>query len=217
MAELPVPQAGGHITDLAAELALGILPDDEAESARLHMRTCPQCAAEVASLTPVADRLLDLVPGTEPPLGFDRRVLASVSPASVRKLQRLHFSRRFTILSAAAAAAIVFGTMGWMAGRGSTRHVERTAAELVSNGRSLGEVETYGRPTWLTVSVHGLSGSGRVVCQVVYKNGTVATMGSFDLVKGSGSWSAPDPAGVSSASEARLVDSTGHVVAVARF
>ena len=218
MAELTTPQDGGHVTDLAPELALGILPEAEEESARMHLRSCSQCAAEVASLTPVADRLLELVPGTEPPLGFDRRVLATVSPSSVRRLRRPHLSRRFAVMSAAAAAAIVFGTMGWMAGRGTTHHhVVRTAAEFKVNGHEIGEVETYGHPAWLTVSVHGVNTTGRVTCQVVQKDGTVWTMGSFDLVKGSGTWSTPDPSGLSGATEARLVDTGGHVVAVARF
>ena len=218
MAELSNPQNGGHVTDLAPELALGILPEAEAESARLHLRSCRQCAAEVASLTPVADRLLELVPGTEPPLGFDRRVLATVSRFSVRRLRFPHVSRRLAVMSAAAAAAIVFGTMGWMAGRGTTNHrVETTAAEFVVNGHRIGEVETYGHPSWVTVSVHDVGMTGRVTCQVVNKNGTTWTMGSFDLVKGSGTWSTPDPSGLSGASQARLVDTSGHVIAVAQF
>ena len=217
MAELSTPNEGGHVTDLAAELALGILPEEEAESVRLHLRSCPACAAEVASLAPVADRLLELVPGTEPPLGFDRRVLENVTPSPLRRLRSLHPSPRQTIASVAAAAAIVFGTMGWMAGRGTTHHPVRTAAQFVVNGHEIGEVETYGHPSWLTVSVHGLDATGPVICQVVNKDGTVSTMGSFDLVKGSGSWSTPDPAGLSHAAEARLVDASGDVVAIARF
>ncbi len=207
---------GGHVTDLAPELALGILPEAEAEAARDHMRTCPACSAEVASLTPVADRLLELVPGTEPPLGFERRVLAAVSPSSTRRL-RFHHRSLLTVVSAAAAAAIVFGTVGWIAGRGTTSHHVRTAAELVASGRDVGEVEAYGHPAWLSVSVHGVANADRVTCLVVGKDGNVRTMGSFDLVKGSGMWSTPDPSGLSGVAEARLVGTDGHVLAIAHF
>ena len=217
MAEFHTPTDGGHVSDLAPELALGILPEAEAESARLHLRSCPQCSAEVASLTPVADRLLELVPGTEPPLGFDRRVLASVSHTGVRRLRFSFNSRRFAVVSAAAAAALVFGTIGWMAGQSTTSHHIHTQADLVSSGRNVGEVETYGHPAWLTVSVKGVNTTSRVTCQVIHNDGTVTTMGSFDLVKGSGTWSTPDPSGLTGVTEARLVDSDGHVLAVARL
>ena len=221
MADQPTPDfaaraGGGHVTDLAAELALGILPEAEAEAARDHMRTCPACSAEVASLTPVADRLLDLVPGTEPPLGFERRVLAAVSPSSTRRLRLPHRSL-MTVVSAAAAVALVFGAIGWIAGRGTSGHHVQTEAVLTSAGRNVGEVEAYGHPAWLSVSVHGVTNAGRVTCEVVRSDGTVWTMGSFDLVNGSGTWSSPDPSGLSGVVQARLVGADGQVLAVARL
>ena len=214
--DFTAPSGGGHVTDLAPELALGILPEAEAEAAREHMRTCPACSAEVASLTPVADRLLELVPGTEPPLGFERRVLASVSPSTTRRF-RLHHRSVLTVVSAAAAAALVFGAIGWLAGRGSTSHHVQTEAVLTSAGRDVGEVEAYGHPAWLSISVHGMTNAGRVTCEVVRGDGSVWTMGSFDLVNGSGTWSTPDPSGLSGAVQARLVGTDGQVLAVARL
>ncbi|HUE59101.1 MAG TPA: zf-HC2 domain-containing protein [Acidimicrobiales bacterium] len=210
------PSGGGHVTDLAPELALGILPEAEAEAARNHLRTCPACSAEVASLMPVTDRLLELVPGTEPPLGFDRRVLAEVSPSAARRFKFRHRSL-LTVASAAAAAALVFGTIGWIAGRGTKSNHVQTEAALVSNGRHVGEVDAYGHPAWLSISVHGVTNTGRVTCEIVYKDGHTWTMGSFDLVKGSGMWSTPDPSGFSNVTEARLVGTDGHILAVAHF
>jgi hypothetical protein len=208
---------GGHVTDLAPELALGILPEGEAEAARLHLRSCPQCAAEVASLNPIADRLLDLVPGTEPPLGFDRRVLAKAVPSGVRRLRFPHMSRRLAVLSAAAAAALVFGWSGWMAGESTGHHHIQMEAKLLSSGHQIGEVEGYGHPAWLTVSVHGVNNASRVTCEIVRSDGTVSTMGSFDLANGSGTWSTPNPSGLSGVTEARLVDSSGQLLGVAHF
>ena len=221
MADQPTPDfaatsGGGHVTDVAPELALGILPDAEAEAARDHMRTCPACSAEVASLAPVADRLLELVPGTEPPLGFERTVLAAVSPSTTRRF-RLHHRSLLTVVSAAAAVALVFGAIGWIAGRGTTSHHVQTEAVLTSAGRDVGKVETYGHPAWLSISVRGMANAGRVTCEVVRGDGSVWTMGSFDLVNGSGTWSTPDPSGLSGVVQARLVGTDGRVLAVARL
>ncbi len=64
--------------DLAAEFALDILEPEERSAVAAHLLRCPTCRAEVSGMEVVSERLLDLVPGTEPPLGFDRRVLARV-------------------------------------------------------------------------------------------------------------------------------------------
>jgi hypothetical protein len=67
------------------------------------------------------------------------------------------------------------------------------------------------------MTVHGAAGARKVTCELVGKNGDLTKVGSFDLVDGSGSWGAPEPAGVAGASAVRLVDSTGHVIATATF
>ena len=70
-----------QVNEAAAEFALGILAPDERESVEAHLQRCPTCRLEVESMQSVGTQLLDLVPGTEPPLGFDRRVLSRVKPA----------------------------------------------------------------------------------------------------------------------------------------
>ncbi|MGH9056175.1 MAG: hypothetical protein ACRDYY_10005, partial [Acidimicrobiales bacterium] len=74
----------GHVRDVAAELALGILPGGEQPAVASHLEACATCREEVGAMEVVAARLLELVPGTEPPLGFDHRVLARVSGSSRR-------------------------------------------------------------------------------------------------------------------------------------
>jgi hypothetical protein len=114
----------------------------------------------------------------------------------------------------------VFGTLGWFIGQGGSHpqaHV-LLAAAFRQAGRSIGEVDVYrGRSPWVSLSIRGSGTSGTVTCQLLYRNGHVTTLGSFDLVGGTGSWSAPDTAGTAAATGARLVDNHGQVVATANF
>src|SRR5438270_10969976 len=96
-----------EVRDTAAEFALDILGPAERSAVAAHILRCPECRAEVESMGETAGRLLDLVPGTEPPLGFDRRVMARVGqPARPDRVRR----RSRVGVGAAAAVLIVLGT-----------------------------------------------------------------------------------------------------------
>lgn len=208
-----------------AELALGALRGEELHRVSAHVEHCSECRREVTSMLPVASRLLELVPGTEPPLGFDRRVLSNVQQVE-RGGRRFEgrggrFARHRTVIMAvAAAAAIVFGVSGWLVGADSSGHHQsrpELTAEFVQQGRDVGEFEAYGKPLWLTVTVRGTGISGPVTCEMIHDDGSITTMGSFDLVGGSGTWSTPDPEGMANVTQAQLVDTTGKVVATAHI
>lgn len=204
-----------------AELALGALRGEELRRVSAHVEHCSECRREVNSMLPVASRLLELVPGTEPPLGFDRRVLSNVE--AVEGGASRFARRRSVIMAIAAAAAIVFGVSGWLVGAASSgpsgHHQGRPelTAEFVEQGHGVGQIEVYGKPLWLTVTVHGTGISGAVICEMVHADGSVTKMGPFDLVGGSGTWSAPDPEGMAHVTQAQLVDTAGKVVAVAHI
>src|SRR5262249_27686356 len=104
-----------EVRDSSAEFALGILPAEERASVAAHLLRCPSCREEVEGMMAVGTRLLDLVPGTEPPLGFDRRVLARVhgSHAAARTRSWRRPSRLVAAIAAAAAAAALFASVGW--------------------------------------------------------------------------------------------------------
>jgi hypothetical protein len=177
----------------------------------------------------VATRLVELVPGTEPPLGFDKRVLARVRdvPAGSRshRFGRLRVGRARLlagIAAVAAAAALVFGSVGWLMGHSahssSSSHRPLADAAFHQDGRDVGEVYAYrDDPMWLTMTVHGVRGGPRVTCELVATDGRLTELGSFDLVDGMGSWGAPDPGGLAHIAGARLVDSRGQVLATATF
>ncbi len=145
-----------QVRDAAAEYALDILEPGERSGIAAHLLRCPACREDVESMSGVATRLLELVPGTEPPLGFDRRVLARVrdlTPASrsVRWFGRgdRHGGRRARLMVAvatvAAAAALVFGSLGWFMGRSNhgTSHRVLIEAAFHQDGRDVGSVYVY--------------------------------------------------------------------------
>jgi anti-sigma-K factor RskA len=209
-----------EVRDASAEFALGILPAEERASLAAHLLRCPSCREEVEGMMAVGARLLDLVPGTEPPLGFDRRALARVhgSRAAARAGSWRRPSRVITAIAAAAAAAALFASVGWMAhGDKDPAEPAHLTAEFHQNGRAIGEVDAYGsHPLWVSMSVHGAAASGMVTCELIGRDGTIR-LGSFPLVRGGGAWSAPDPRGLEGVTGARLVDGQGRVVATADF
>jgi hypothetical protein len=211
-----------EVREAAAEFALDILRPHERSLIAAHLLRCPECRAEVDSMSAVSARLLELVPGTEPPLGFDERVLARLH--SEARPHRRFVSRRaprlFAALAAAAAAVvlIVSLSLGWFSGgAGSSAHQTVLTADLIQNGHEVGDVYADPHSAWLNMTVSGVRGAEKVTCELLHTDGHVTTVGSFDLVDGSGKWGAPEPGGFAGISGARLVDDQGHVIATATF
>jgi hypothetical protein len=211
-----------EVRDAAAEFALDILRPHERSLIAAHLLRCPECRAEVDAMSAVSARLLELVPGTEPPLGFDERVLARLhSDASPhRRFVNRRAPRLFAALAAVAAAVVlvVSLSLGWFSGGGgSPAHPAVLTANFVQSGRNVGEVDAYFEPAWLDMTVSGVRGTEKVTCELVHTDGRVTTVGSFDLVDGSGRWGAPDPGGFTGVTGARLVNDHGQVIATATF
>ena len=198
-----------NVRDAAAEYALGILPAGERADVARHLLGCEECRNEVRELEEVGTELLGLVPDAEPPLGFDRRVLAHVQRPRRRPVRMWVASG----VAAAAAAAVVLVSML----HGQTPRVHQVLATLVSDGRPVGMVYTEGRPQWLEMNVDDPAMSGPVTCYVVKAGGHLVRLGTFDLVHGSGYWGAPlDQAGSGRVIGVRLV-AAGQVTATANF
>lgn len=200
-----------EVRDAAAEFALGILPGDERAPLAAHLLRCQECRREVEELGRVGDDLLDLIPDAEPPLGFDRRVLATVQP------RRFRTPRRWIAAGAAGVVAAAGLAAGLVLADGGSDHPHELTATLVAAGHPIGSVYTEGRPPWIWMTVNHAPLSGHVTCDLVEADQTVVPLGSFDLVNGSGSWAAPEPAGTARVVGARLVSASGQVIAVARF
>jgi Putative zinc-finger len=197
----------------SAEYALGILPPDQRRAVAEHLLGCPTCRREVDEMGEIGDQLVGLIPDTEPPLGFDRRVLSRVD-STRRRPRRI----RWVIGASVAAACIAVAAL--VAPEVSSNHHAGTSealAVLRTNGEMVGSVYIDGHPPWVEMSVHGIGVTGPVSCELVNPDGSTTTIGTFDLVGGSGSWGAPLGEASSDPSAARLVDSSGHVIASASF
>jgi hypothetical protein len=165
----------------------------------------------VEALIEIATLLLDLVPATEPPLGFDHSVLARVTPQP-RRARRVAISVVAAVILCVLVAVAVSNVSA--GSRPAATPVEVTAA-FRAGGIRVGTFSARGRLIWVSVAVWGLPVSGPVICQLVDRNGAVHTLGLFDLVEGTGSWAAPDPPGIRRGQEARLIDGSGRIVATA--
>ena len=202
------------IEECATEYALGILPEAEARAVSAHVLACPDCRREIEQIRQVGDRLLGLVPDAEPPLGFEDRVLSAVGAGG-----RGRRTTRARLLLGAAAVAAVIGAAGTIAATLASGHQPAHPGDLAGvlhqGGRVVGTVYVGGRPTWVSMEIDHLSISGPISCQLITGHGAVTTVGTFQLVDGSGTWGAPEPAGIAHLSGARLVGPGGTVLAQA--
>jgi hypothetical protein len=129
--------------------------------------------------------------------------------------------RRLLAAAAVAAGVVVAGLGGWglHAATSSPAATPLSSAALVTaSHQTAGQVYFYdsGSP-WLYMSVTIGSRSGTVICQVEGPDGHVTTVGSFQLTDGYGYWGSPAPATDGPLTGARLVTTTGTVLATATF
>ncbi|MEU0388269.1 zf-HC2 domain-containing protein [Streptomyces chartreusis] len=152
---------------VADELALGILPGEERAEAIAHLDRCPACRERVEQLTLVGDGLLSLLPGSEPPAGFETRVTDRLG---LNRPPRRRRPRAGVAVAAAAAIALGFGFGGWAVGtaiEGASAPASRSsespdsehgllaASLLAPDHRPVGRIFTYtGSPGWVYMSVH---------------------------------------------------------------
>ncbi|MFF1262621.1 anti-sigma factor family protein [Streptomyces sp. NPDC058321] len=169
------------LREVGAELALGVLPGRERAAAVAHLDRCADCREYIEQLTLVGDGLIGLLPGSEPPGGFETRVtqaLTQAAPAREGRSQargsgipRMGLGSRVRLRAVSAAAALVLavGFGGWAVGTviqeatvGSSRSTENQAGllegELTSAQapkRPTGDIYAHpGSPGWIYMSVN---------------------------------------------------------------
>lgn len=210
-------EACRRVDEDLASFALGTLTGRERARVLEHLKGCARCAAEVESLSRAGDALLALSPESEPPVGFELRLMerfrGEVRPAGEPR------ARRRVVLAVAAAliAALGFGADAWVhvaTNNPPSATARPLSAHLTANGKVLGEVFlTRGSPSWLSMTVDDGSVGGVVRCQVVLANGAVTTVGTYVLTTGYGAWTMRVDASGDQVRTARLVDSRGAVLA----
>lgn len=201
---------------LADELALGVLFGRDRAKALAHAHHCDDCAAELRQLTAVSDGLLGLVPGREPSIGFEIRMMNRLGLA-----ERSRRGRSW-LASAAVAAVIatVFALGGFAFGTfttpGSPPGV--LSSTFTAGDRQVGSIYTAtSTPSWVYMTIDTEQGTGTVTCQLQQRDGRIVTLGTFRVTDGYGYWGAPSPVDAATVASARVVAGDGTVVATAQF
>jgi hypothetical protein len=126
--------------------------------------------------------------------------------------------------AAAAVIALAIGlSIGWNtgSGRGGSGHImgpEVATGDLVANGSTVGNVNTYGgSKPWMLVTLADSWSDGKVTCEVVTANGVTHDVGSFTAKDGYGAWGAPLRVAPQDIKKAEVVSSNGTVIATARL
>ncbi|MEU8975893.1 hypothetical protein AB0D11_43070 [Streptomyces monashensis] len=172
------------LREIGAELALGMLPGRERAEALAHLDRCADCREYVRQLTLVGDRLIGLVPDSEPPPGFETRVARMLAEQAAAQERPLGASgrasrdlrgrarrARLRLAAVGAALTVAVGLAGWGIGtavesvvassRPATESEPILIGDMVSTARgggTVGEVYAHpGSPGWIFVSV-GLTG-----------------------------------------------------------
>ena len=173
--------------------------------------------------------LLDRLGGPPAP-GVERDPFGGTRRPSTR-LRRFGPRARVAAVAAAVAALAGFG-LGWAARPSPTTGSAAPPAAvpagpvasgvLTANGRRLGEVATYaGAPAWLFVTVsdlwkgsYGATG-GSVGCRLTLDDGSVVTVGTFEVTGSYGAWAVPLTVSASRVRAATLTGAQGAVLASA--
>jgi anti-sigma-K factor RskA len=117
-----------QVRELLGAYALDAVDPDEAEAIELHLRDCPQCAAEVADHRDTAALLAHA--GADAPSGVWDRIVSTLEEQppvlELRSAPRQSWSTR---LLAAAAVVVIAAGVSWVVGRNA------------SNGRSPGRLD----------------------------------------------------------------------------
>ena len=141
---------------MLSELALGIADGAERAQALEHVSDCVECRHELERQSTAADELLMLVPGQEPPIGFELRVVQSIQPGPERR-RRL---ARWLVPATAVLAAVVVTAGAMFVGTGGDRRLadQYRATLAEANGRYFNAVrleDAVGRDSGVVFTYRG--------------------------------------------------------------
>jgi hypothetical protein len=200
------------ISNDLAQLALGTLSGRERADVLDHLERCPECAADLESLSVAADALLLLAPEATPPVGFDRRVVASMTQGRER---RHSISQRIVALAAVALVALGIG-VGALVTRSPGHDPSFASALLSSPSGAKGDVMlSRGPGTWMFVTLDDVKASGPITCAVTLRSGKRETVGHFPISSGYGAWAVWLPMPATEVKSVTVMDTAGVTLAEA--
>jgi hypothetical protein len=185
-----------EMRDLTAELALGIASGEERARALDHVAGCAACRRELERLAAIADDMLVLAPESEPPPGFEARVLRAMSP---RPRKRRWLPRRLG-LPAAGLAGAALASAALLLSFNNDRQLatEYRQALSAAHGSAFaavrlrdtaraehGSVSLYkGSPSWLVVTVDSAPRERIARAEIVSRSGQRVPLRGFRLTAG---------------------------------
>jgi len=94
----------------------------------------------------------------------------------------------------------------------------RTGTFETADGQVLGQIVAYqGRPSWVFMNVDEPNYDGSIECKLQMEDGSTVAVGMFQLHSGLGQFSRTVPVNIGGLRGAKLVSSTGAIVASATF
>ena len=194
---MPESERCREVRELIPELAMGVASGEVRARGLRHLAECADCRRELEDVAGTVDALLLLAPESEPPTGFDARVLAALEPPLAR-----HRIRTGLLVAAAVVlvTSVAAGATWWRGAddrevadhyRGVLAIADGSslrAADLTIDKTSAGDVFAYqGNPSWMFVTVDGAP-SGDYHVRVVGTDGSSHWIGRCTVRDGGGSW-----------------------------
>jgi hypothetical protein len=223
-----------EVRELAAELALDIAAGKERAAGMQHLTDCKDCRQLVAELSEVNDELLLSAPLSEPPSGFESRVVGGlIEPLQDRRQKVLTHRVRWVAIAAALVIAAALGGGSMFLATADDRQLAQgyrdtltegqgsffAAAPLEGSDRRVGTVFGYeGRPSWVTVTLQPSPPTQRVFkIQVVTRAGKYIVLGDAALGGDNEVWGRQIPVDLSAVSQLRFVGPDGRTSFTATF
>jgi hypothetical protein len=212
-----------QVVELAPELALDIVCGAERAAALAHLDSCGSCQHVVSSLTGVADQLLRfLTPSVDPPPGFERQVLAPLTPAPTPAVPARRRRPPAWMGALAAAACIVALTLVLALSRPNGTSL--LAADMTTTGGDVvGTAYVQQQPAVLAMDLPGWAARLAAYGQPAdaYSVRIEHSDGPMQLVpvavNTSSSWATAVDGDPRSITSVAIVDRSGHVWCEAQF
>lgn len=188
-----------HVGDDVVELVLGSVDGDRRARMAAHVLGCAACRQAYDELAATVADLLPAVPGAQPPLGFDERVLARLADDASRRPRQARHRRTWTLVAAAAALVALLVPLGiWVATRedATTASGDVATLRLTRDGTAVGTVslgDVEGSPV-MVVAIVGAPADVSYYCRINFADGSTSESPSWP--SGNGAWIVPLGAGV---------------------
>lgn len=207
--------------ELGVEFALNTMRGETRGRVVDHLNHCPRCRATITALTETSERLMELMPETVPPLGFQQRVLTAVAHHAPE-------TRHGAVLVAAVLVVIALlcgaGLLGQQVTKPGSDHDRQPGTRtllyspLTGEHAQLGQVYLYpDEHAWMYLSTPTGKGPMTVRCAALKTDDDTMLLGTYPLINGSGGWQLRTSVPPGAVVVATVYDVHGNTVATAQF